>query len=84
MKIRPNPNAGETVELGFLGTVLQVEIPHSLDAQQVAETSSFNEKYNPKAHVCTLFSPSEGDEGSHITVDTGNDSTLCASTHSTF
>ncbi|KAH9481785.1 Protein DENND6B [Psilocybe cubensis] len=39
----PPPLPGTTPELGFLGTVLPVEIPHSQDAQQVAETSSFGE-----------------------------------------
>jgi len=28
-----------------------VEIPHSIDVQQLTDTSSFNEKYNPKFHV---------------------------------
>lgn len=53
VKIRSDPTPGQTLELGFLGTVLQVEIPHSLDVQQVTETSSFNEKYDPRAHVRT-------------------------------
>lgn len=59
VKIRPDPTPGETLELGFLGTVLQVEIPHSLDVQQVTETSSFNEKYDPKSHVSDLASIDE-------------------------
>ena len=51
LKIRPDPTPGKTLELGFLGTVLHVEIPHSIDSQQVTATSSFNEKYDPKSHV---------------------------------
>lgn len=50
-KQRPDPTPGTTLELGFLGSVLHVEIPHSIDAQQLAETSSFNEKYDPTVHV---------------------------------
>ncbi|KDR78789.1 hypothetical protein GALMADRAFT_118246 [Galerina marginata CBS 339.88] len=52
-----NPTAGQTLELGFLGSVLQVEIPHSVDVQQVTETSSFNEKYDPKAHILAMTAP---------------------------
>ncbi|KAF8879304.1 hypothetical protein CPB84DRAFT_1687970 [Gymnopilus junonius] len=53
----PDPTPGQTLELGFLGTVLQVEIPHSLDVQQVTETSSFNEKYDPRAHILATTAP---------------------------
>ncbi|KIJ96492.1 hypothetical protein K443DRAFT_282958 [Laccaria amethystina LaAM-08-1] len=52
-----NPTPGETQELGFLGTVLHVEIPHSVDTQQLTETSSFNEKYNPKHHILATTTP---------------------------
>ena len=54
MKIRPDPTPGRTLELGFLGTVLHVEIPQSIDVLQVTGTSSFNEKYNPRLHVRTF------------------------------
>ena len=50
-KDRLAPTPGTTLELGFLGTVLHVELPHSIDAQQLTETSSFNEKYDPRSHV---------------------------------
>jgi hypothetical protein len=50
-KDRLDPTPGTTLELGFLGTVLHVELPHSIDAQQLTETSSFNEKYDPRSHV---------------------------------
>ncbi|KXN88654.1 Protein DENND6A [Leucoagaricus sp. SymC.cos] len=55
-----DPKPGETLELGFLGTVVHVEIPHTIDQFQLTETSSFNEKYDPKLHVlasCTPFYP---------------------------
>ncbi|EAU85266.2 FAM116B protein [Coprinopsis cinerea okayama7 len=54
---RSDPTPGTTVELGFLGSVLHVEIPHSIDAQQLAETSSFNEKYNPRYHILATSAP---------------------------
>lgn len=53
--IRPEPTPGKTLELGFLGSVLHVEIPHSIDVQQITDTSSFNEKYNPRFHVRAFF-----------------------------
>ncbi|CAA7266811.1 unnamed protein product [Cyclocybe aegerita] len=53
----PDPTPGQTLELGFLGAVLHVEIPHSIDVQQVTETSSFNEKYNPRLHILATTAP---------------------------
>jgi hypothetical protein len=50
-KNRSDPKPGETLELGFLGTVVHVEIPHTIDQFQLTETSSFNEKYDPTLHV---------------------------------
>jgi len=50
-KSRSGPKPGETLELGFLGTVVYVEIPHTIDQFQLTETSSFNEMYDPKLHV---------------------------------
>lgn len=50
-KNRRDPSPGYTLELGFLGSVVYVEIPHSSDAQQLTETSSFNQKYDPRIHV---------------------------------
>ena len=50
MLTRPDPTPSGILELGFLGSVLQVEIPHSIDAQQVIQ-SSFIQRYDPKAHV---------------------------------
>ncbi len=39
---------GATVELGFLGSVLQVELPHCTDEQQLTEC-------DPKSHVNSVF-----------------------------
>jgi hypothetical protein len=50
LKIRPNPDPGCLVELGFLGLVLHVEIAHSTDVQHMTETS-FNGTYDRKTHV---------------------------------
>lgn len=50
-KHRQDPSPGGTLELGFLGSVIHVEIPDSSDAQQLTETSSFNERYDPRNHV---------------------------------
>jgi hypothetical protein len=50
-KQRPDPTPGTTIKLHFLGSVFHVELPHTIDEQQLTETSSFNEKYNPKHHV---------------------------------
>ena len=51
-KKRSDPIPGATIELGFLGSVLQVELPLTIDTQQLTETSSFDETYNPELHVC--------------------------------
>ena len=51
---RRDPSPGCTLELGFLGSVLRVEIPYSSDTQQDAETS-FNEIYDPRSHVSLWY-----------------------------
>jgi hypothetical protein len=53
-KKRCDPVPGITVELGFLGSVLEVELPLTPDTQQLTDTPSFDEKYNPELHVCHL------------------------------
>ena len=50
-KERQSPSPGSTVELGFLGAVLHVELPLSDDSQQLAETGTFDERFNPTMHV---------------------------------
>ncbi|TFK35563.1 hypothetical protein BDQ12DRAFT_687965 [Crucibulum laeve] len=52
-----DPTPGATLELGFLGSVLQVEIPHTVDEQQLTDTSSFNEKYDPRLHILASTAP---------------------------
>ncbi|KAF5327197.1 hypothetical protein D9619_004708 [Psilocybe cf. subviscida] len=53
----PDPTPGKTIELGFLGSVLHVELPHSPDVQQVTTTASFNEKYDPHSHILAATAP---------------------------
>ncbi|KAK0434313.1 hypothetical protein EV421DRAFT_1840584 [Armillaria borealis] len=45
-----DPTPGATVELGFLGSVLQVELPHCTDEQQLTEC-------DPKSHILASSSP---------------------------
>ncbi|KAG8905904.1 hypothetical protein FRB99_007984 [Tulasnella sp. 403] len=47
----PDPIPGAAVELGFLGSVMQVEIPRSENEHQSFATSSFGEKFNMKIHM---------------------------------
>jgi hypothetical protein len=51
LKERPDPTTGATLELGFLGSVLSVEIPSTIDSQQLTETSSFGQTGDPNQHV---------------------------------
>jgi hypothetical protein len=50
-KKRPDPTPGATVELGFLGSVLLAELPQTIDTQQLTDTPSFGQTYDPKIHV---------------------------------
>ncbi|KAJ6608667.1 hypothetical protein B0H10DRAFT_1815325 [Mycena sp. CBHHK59/15] len=43
---RWDPMPGTTIELGFLGTVLNVELPHSPEQQQLADKA-----YDPRQHI---------------------------------
>jgi len=52
-----DPTPGATVELGFLGSVLYLELPHTVDEQQLTETWSFDEKYDPKSHILASAAP---------------------------
>ena len=51
-KRRPDPVPGANLELGFLGSVLEVELPLTIDTQQLTGTPPFDETYNPELHVC--------------------------------
>ncbi|KAK7461946.1 hypothetical protein VKT23_008378 [Stygiomarasmius scandens] len=52
-----DPIPGAFLELGFLGNVLQVEFPQNVDAQQLTDTSSFREKYDPRLHILASSAP---------------------------
>ena len=54
VKERQTPSSGLTLELGFLGFVFHVELPTSSDSQQLAETASFAQKFDPAEHVSRL------------------------------
>ncbi|KAL4064481.1 hypothetical protein J3A83DRAFT_4360982 [Scleroderma citrinum] len=51
------PSPGLTLELGFLGSVLHVELPTSSDSQQLAETASFDQKFDPTEHLLASSVP---------------------------
>ncbi|KAK7044084.1 hypothetical protein VNI00_007800 [Paramarasmius palmivorus] len=53
----PDPSPGMTLELGFLGSVLHLELPRTIDSQQLTDTSSFKEKYDPKLHILASAPP---------------------------
>ncbi|KAG2756966.1 DUF1630-domain-containing protein [Suillus brevipes Sb2] len=52
-----SPSPGLTTELGFLGSVLHVELPMNVDIQQLAETASFHEKFDPTLHLLSSMAP---------------------------
>ncbi|KAI9568201.1 hypothetical protein HD554DRAFT_2100798 [Boletus coccyginus] len=52
-----SPSPGLTVELGFLGSVLHVELPLSSDSQQLTETNTFIERFNPVVHLLASSGP---------------------------
>ncbi|KAH7928067.1 DUF1630-domain-containing protein [Leucogyrophana mollusca] len=52
-----SPLEGSTIELGFLGSVLHVELPRTLDDQQLTETVSFGEKFDPSCHLLASSTP---------------------------
>ncbi|KAG8934040.1 guanine nucleotide-binding protein subunit beta 1 [Tulasnella sp. 417] len=56
-KQRPDPTPGKALELGFLGSVMQVEIPRSENEHQSIATSSFGEKFNLKIHILASLPP---------------------------
>ncbi|KAE9409613.1 hypothetical protein BT96DRAFT_984670 [Gymnopus androsaceus JB14] len=56
-KKRPDPTPGTMLEIGFLGTVLQVEIPHSGDDAQQLSRTMLKEQFNPKLHILASAPP---------------------------
>ncbi|KAF8123478.1 hypothetical protein EV363DRAFT_1356585 [Boletus edulis] len=57
VKERQTPSPGSTVELGFLGSVLHVELPLTPDSQQLTETTTFEEQFNPAVHLLASSGP---------------------------
>ncbi|KAI6155086.1 hypothetical protein BKA82DRAFT_996737 [Pisolithus tinctorius] len=53
----PSPSPGSTLELGFLGSVLHVELPTSIDSQQLVETASFGGGFDPTEHLLASSVP---------------------------
>ncbi|KAI5122741.1 hypothetical protein M0805_009826 [Coniferiporia weirii] len=53
----PPPTAGDTLELGFLGYVLNVELPGNFDQQQSTDTRYFREKFDPQLHILASTAP---------------------------
>ncbi|KAG9014874.1 hypothetical protein FRB94_009032 [Tulasnella sp. JGI-2019a] len=47
----PDPTRGTALALGFLGDVMDVEIPRHENEHQSVATSSFGEKFNMKVHM---------------------------------
>ncbi|KII89815.1 hypothetical protein PLICRDRAFT_108142 [Plicaturopsis crispa FD-325 SS-3] len=54
----PDPTPGMTIELGFLGSVLQAKLPQTLDDQQLADTPAFHDKFDPQLHILACSAPS--------------------------
>lgn len=53
----PDLCPGAALMLGVAGAVLRVELPHSDDEQQFAETSSFGARFDPRSHILASFTP---------------------------
>lgn len=52
-----SPASGSTLELGFLGFVLHVELPTNIDSQQLVETASFGRGFDPTEHLLASSVP---------------------------
>jgi hypothetical protein len=57
---RPDPKLGTTVELGFLGTVYQVELPVGLEEHQMPQTTTIplGGVADQQLHVSRFLTPS--------------------------
>ena len=53
---RPAPVLGSTKELGFLGTVLHVELPRDLEEQQLGNGPHMKAVTDQDCHVCSDYS----------------------------
>ncbi len=58
MRCRPPPVPGSTKELGFLGSVLHVELPLDLDEQQLGNGPHMQTVSDQDWHVRSKYSPS--------------------------
>ena len=56
MGYRPPPAPGSTKELGFLGSVLHVELPRDLDEQQLGNGPHMQAVTGPRL-ACTFWIP---------------------------
>jgi hypothetical protein len=54
MACRPPPVPGTTIELGFLGSVLRVELPRDVDEQQLGNGPQIQAHTDPEWHVRSL------------------------------
>ncbi|KAF5379809.1 hypothetical protein D9615_005688 [Tricholomella constricta] len=52
-----DPAPGETLELGFLGSVLRLVIPLTMDEQQFTPSQSTVGRYDPRQHIAASASP---------------------------
>lgn len=55
MGCRPSPVPGSTKELGFLGSVLHVELPRDLDEQQLGNGPRIQAVADQDRHVCSNY-----------------------------
>lgn len=53
MRCRPQPVPGATLELGFLGSVLHVELPRDMDEQQLGYGPHIPAETDQDCHVCS-------------------------------
>ncbi|KAI0308843.1 hypothetical protein OF83DRAFT_1072912, partial [Amylostereum chailletii] len=54
----PAPHPGQTIELGFLGSVLQAELPLHIDEQQLSNTAHLHAQTEQDWHVLACVPPS--------------------------
>lgn len=55
MKKRSDPTLGTTLELGFLGTVIHVDLPTHPDARQSVPTMTRRSQGEPDIRVCGVL-----------------------------
>ncbi|VDB84763.1 unnamed protein product [Peniophora sp. CBMAI 1063] len=55
----PPPSPGETLELGFLGSVIHAELPQNVDEQQLSNTAHLHSQTESDWHVLVCSPPLE-------------------------